>query len=76
MKNFEEFRRFLLEDCSHEINAIGKKMAFAFTDEDAEKTGLSEESLGKILQITAWQTAQFVMLALERYHEWNETFPE
>lgn len=76
MKDFNEFRRFLLEDCRHEINAIGDALVNNFTDDDFKRTGLNPEALGQLAKIFSFQTAQFVMLALERYHEWNETFSE
>lgn len=76
MKNFEEFQRFLLEDCRHEINAIGKTLVEQFSDDDLCRIGLTPEALGQLLKVVSFQTSQFVMLALERYHEWNETFSE
>lgn len=76
MKNFDEFRHFLLEDCRHEINAIGNQLVNHFTDDDFSRIGLTPEALGQLLKVVSFQTSQFVMLALERYHEWNETFSE
>ena len=76
MKNFKEFHDFLLGDCRHEINAIGKSLVEVFSDDDFSRIGLSPEALGQLLNVVSWQTARFVMLALERYHEWNETFSD
>lgn len=76
MKDFEEFRQFLLQDCRHEINEIGQSLLSTFSDDELSRISLSPEALGQLLKVVSWQTAQFVMLALERYHEWNETFSE
>lgn len=76
MKNFEEFRQFLLQDCRHEINAIGQNLLNVFSDDELSRISLSPEALGQLLKVVSWQNTQFVMLALERYHEWNETFSE
>ena len=76
MKNFDEFSDFLLGDCRHEINAIGNSVDSAFTDEELDKIGLSPEGLGMLMKVQGYVTSQLVMLALRRYHEWNESFPE
>ena len=76
MKDFEEFRQFVLTDCMHEINAIGASLGTQYTDEDFNKIGMSVESLGTLLKMVGYVGSSTTMLLLERYHEWASSFPD
>lgn len=76
MRDFEEFKEFIKTDCRHEMKEIGDSFGYAFSDEDYKKLNLPDETIGMLMKINGYAMSRFCLFLLERYHEWNESFPE
>ena len=75
MKDFKEFRDFISQDCLHEIKTTINNLN-GLTSIDFVGTGLSKEAITALASANAYVTTRILFLMLERYHEWNESFPE
>lgn len=75
MKDFEEFKQFVLQDNMHELRAMGARLNQRYTDEELERIGMTPEALGMLLKVVSSVISDSTLVMLKAYHEWDHDFP-
>ena len=74
MKNFDEFRHFIMQDCDVDLRKLSDDFAKVYAVKARDELGLSDANLVLLSQMINFAAFSNTFILLKRYHEWMRDF--